>query len=39
LKQEKIALQKSQDELEAKMPKKEFLKFYESHSAELDFEL
>ena len=39
LKQEKIALQKGQDELETKMPKKEFLKFYESHKAELDFEL
>lgn len=39
LKQEKINLQKSQDALEAKMPKKEFLQFYESHRAELDFQL
>lgn len=39
LKQEKIQLQKSQDELESKIPKNDFLKFYESHSTELDFEL
>ncbi|MCX6823228.1 MAG: hypothetical protein NTX91_04550 [candidate division SR1 bacterium] len=39
LKNEKITLQKGQDELEAKMPKDQFLKFYESHTAELDFEL
>ncbi len=39
LKNEKIALQKSQDELEAKMPKNAFMKFYESHGSELDFKL
>ena len=39
LKNEKIILQKSQDELEAKMPKDLFSKFYESHNAELDFTL
>lgn len=39
LKNEKIGLQKSQDELEAKMPKDLFSKFYESHSTELDFKL
>ncbi len=39
LKNEKIVLQKWQDGLESKMPKEQFLKFYESHSAELDFKL
>ncbi len=39
LKNDKITLQKWQDELEAKMPKNEFLKFYASHKAEIDFEL
>lgn len=39
LKNEKTALQKSQDELEIKMPKNAFTTFYESHSAELDFKL